>query len=354
MNKKYNKTAAFTDIHWGARMNSELHNQDCERFIDWFCEQVKGDPEIDNIIFMGDWYEVRAALNIMTLNYSHRGAKKLNDLGLPVYFIIGNHDLYHRHTRALYSTITFEEFSNFIIVNEPKVYDEIGTGALLSPYLFHDEYSKLTQYLNLDTWWGHFEFKGFIVTGYNMKMPTGPDPAMFAGPDHIFSGHFHKRQTEGNITYIGNAFPSNFGDAGDFKRGMAVYDHQDRAIAFTDWKECPKYVHVKLSALLDGTVTLPQIARVKCRIDEDVTIEESTAIKDSFIKKYNLRELTMEETSSEDLGEALSNTDTDVDANADTSELHTVDDLVIKMLSDISVDSIDNALLIEEYKALHD
>lgn len=356
MNKNYKKTATFTDIHWGAKTNSELHNQDCERFIDWFCDNVRSDPEIDNIIFMGDWYENRAALNVMTLNYSHRGAKKLNSLGLPVYFIIGNHDLYHRHTRELYSTITFDEFSNFVIVNEPTVFDKIGSGALLSPYLFHEEYKNLSQYLELETWWGHFEFKGFVVTGYNMKMPTGPDPTDFAGPKHIFSGHFHKRQTENNITYIGNAFPSNFGDAGDFKRGMMVYDHNKRECQFEDWKDCPKYVTLKLSTLLDK-MSLPEGARVKCKIDEEISLEESTKLRDQFMKKFNLREFTMEETSADELNEAIKETETeagDLAKTIDTEGLTSVDDLVIKMLSDIKTDKIDTEMLIAEYKALHD
>lgn len=351
---KYKKTATFTDIHWGAKSNSELHNQDCQRFIDWFCEQVKNDSSIDHIIFMGDWYENRSAINIATMNYSYRGAQKLNSLGLPVYFIVGNHDLYHRHTREIHSVAPFNEFSNFIIIDEPVVVSEIGRGALLSPYLFPDEYPNLSEYLKLETWWGHFEFKGFVITGYNIKMPTGPDPTLFKGPKHIFSGHFHKRQTEGNITYIGNAFPSNFGDAGDFARGMATYDHVLEKMVFTDWPDCPKYVRVKLSKMLDPDFKLPEQARVKCVLDSELSFEDSSVVREEYMKQFNLRELVLEETN--ELDEVLSNTETtaadDVTEMATLSDINTVDQLVIQMLTDIKSDKIDATTLVEQYKRL--
>jgi len=46
----------------------------------------------------------------------------------------------------------------------------------------------------------------------------------FGGFDHVFTGHFHKRQTANNITYIGNCFPHNYADAGDDERGMMILE----------------------------------------------------------------------------------------------------------------------------------
>lgn len=348
------KTAAFTDIHWGAKSNSEQHNQDCDRYIDWFCEQVKADPTIDSIVFIGDWFETRSAVNVMTLQYSYEGAKKINQLGLPVYFVIGNHDLYHRHTRKVYSTINFNEFANFRVINEPTVVPELGVGGnLISPFLFPEEYATLTQHKSLKVWWGHFEFKGFVVTGYNITMPTGPDPAEFDGPTHIFSGHFHKRQTSRNITYIGNTFPTNFADAGDSNRGMMVYDHKKNKVVFHNWTECPMYIKTKLTDLVDGTTALTEGARVKCVVDVPISFQESNVLRQTMIEEYNLREFSMEE--SREKNEALEDTDTEVDISESAvsdDEIGTIDELVIQMLSEISSDVIDNEILIEQYKRL--
>jgi DNA repair exonuclease SbcCD nuclease subunit len=349
--KKLKKMAAFTDIHFGKKANSELHNQDCLNFIEWFCDYVRKDPGIDHIAFLGDWNENRSALNIQTLNYSYRGAKMLNDLGMPVYFIVGNHDLYHRHTREIHSVVPFSEFDNFVVIEEPTVVDDIEGRALFCPYLFHDEYPSLAKYLDIPFWAGHFEFKGFEVTGYGMVMPTGPDPADYAGPDYIVSGHFHKRQArEGsNVVYIGNTFPMDFGDAGDTGRGLMTYDFESKEMLFEDWEECPKYVKTTLTDILDNTATLYPGARVKCLVDVPISFEESTALKQSFTERYQLREFAMEE--SMELREALSETETSFEWTPDT-ELAGVDELVEQMLNEISSDHIENELLIKVYQGL--
>ena len=347
MTKLY-KAASFTDIHFGAKTNSEQHNQDCLNFIKWFCEQVKKDSDIDHIVFMGDWFENRSALNVMTLNYSYQGAKILNDLGLPIYFLIGNHDLYLRHSRDLYSPINFHEFTNFRIIDKPTLVDEISdTGAFLTPYLFHEEYSDLAQWLHIPTWWGHFEFKGFVVTGYDIRMTSGPDPDNFKnGPKRIFSGHFHKRQIEKNIIYIGNAFPTNYSDAGDFDRGMAIYDHKSDDLKFINWEDCPKYVKAKLSSILDKKVSIPSNSRVKCEVDVPINFEESTEIRTKFIEDLGLREFGMEESSE------LTTSITDTETVTEIDGLDTIDEMVITMLGSIETDHIDNELLVKIYRDL--
>lgn len=340
----------MTDIHFGKKANSEVHNQDCLNYLTWFCNYVRSDPEIDHVAFLGDWNENRSALNIQTLNYSYRGAKMLNDLGVPVYFIVGNHDLYHRHTREIHSVVPFSEFDNFVVIEEPTVVDDIEGSVLFCPYLFHEEYPTLAQYLDVPFWAGHFEFKGFEVTGYGMVMPTGPDPADYAGPDYIASGHFHKRQArEGsNIVYIGNTFPMDFGDAGDNGRGLMTYDFRTKEMLFEDWEDCPKYIKTTLTDILDGSATLYPGARVKCLVDVPISFEESTTLKQSFTEKYKLREFAMEE--SMEIREAISDTETAIDWTE--TELAGVDELVEQMLNEISSDHIENELLVKIYKNL--
>lgn len=343
--KKLNKTIAMTDIHFGAKSNSEQHNQDCLNYIDWFCERAI-DEKADNVVFLGDWFENRSAVNVSTLNYSYRGAKKLNDLGIPVFFIIGNHDLYYRHTREMYSTIHFHEFSNFTIIDEPTIVEEIETSPLLCPYLFAHEYPTLTKYNNVKTWWGHFEFKGFVVTGYNITMQTGPEHTDFNGPDYIFSGHFHKRQRGQNVIYIGNTFPTNFGDTDDTARGCMSYNHTTQEVSFFDWEDCPKYIKISLSEALDSDISIPTNARVQCLMDIPLTFEENMGLKQKFMEDYNLREFISCEP--KDVSDAI----TDSGVDMEDIENLTIDDLVIRMLESIDVDTIDNDVLVAQYQRL--
>lgn len=347
MKKQLQKSASFTDIHFGAKANSELHNQDCIRFVDWFCEQVRNDPTIDHINFLGDYFENRSQVNISTLSYAYEGIRRVNELGLPVFFVIGNHDLYHRHTREIYTPIIFGHFNNVTVINEPVVVKQVGDGgALYSPYLFPQEYPSLIKHLNLKTWWGHFEFKGFIVTGYNKKMEVGPESDDFKGPKYIFSGHFHKRQKGNNVVYMGNAFPFTFNDAGDNERGMMVYDHATNTPLFQNWDDCPKYIKTTLSDVLDNKINLKEESRVKVLVDIPINFEESTLLRQKFLKDKKLREFVLEE--SQEAKAVL----TGLDIDPKDIHLTSVNEAVVQLLESIKSDEIDSKTLVNIYKEL--
>lgn len=344
--KKLKKAAAFTDIHFGAKSNSDLHNDDCLEFIDWFCENVKSDPSIDHIIFLGDWHENRASINLNTLNASYEGALKLNALGLPIFFIVGNHDLFRRSNRDIHSVPHFVTLENFIVVDQPKVFDLMITPTLISPYLFSPEYQTIGQdFSNADVWWGHFEFKDFIITGYNIKMMEGPDIKNYKDIKRIFSGHFHKRQTMNNVTYIGNTFPTTFADVDDFDRGMMTYDYVADETTFTNWIDCPKYIRTSLNDIFDETVKLYEKARVKCILNIDISYDESTVVKQQMIEKYNLREFIFEEmTTVEDHTKEITNVDVDNFTN--------INELIVQLLDEVEGENINNNLLSSIYKEL--
>ena len=346
---RLSKAACFTDIHWGKKNNSELHNQDCLRFIDWFCEEVKKEDDIDHIIFLGDWFEQRSAINGLTLDYAYRGATKLQSLNLPVYFIVGNHDLYYRTSREVYSTNFFTSL-DFKLIDKPTVCEEIGLkGTLLSPYLFENEYGELAKFFDIPVWFGHFEFKGFVLTGDTVKLEHGPDPVNFSTPRRIFSGHFHKRQSMKNISYIGNAFPVDFSDANDSKRGMMIYEHGLDDVWYIDWEDCPTYIRTKVSDLVKNVKNiLKPDATVNCIVDTDITHEQSIKLKEQLTKKYNLRSLALQE--NPDILTALEDTEID---DQEIDQLDTVDAQVKSMLSTIEAESIDNDKLIKLYEELN-
>lgn len=343
--KKLHRAATFTDIHFGRKSNSRQHNQDCVNFVRWFCERVKKIDDIDHVIFSGDWYESRSAIDVETLTYSYQAAKLINDLHLPVYFILGNHDLYYKHTREVYSVISFHEFNNFTVIVDPLYDKNVGDGTLFCPYLFHNEYDKITNYLKVPVWWGHFEFKGFTITGYNIKLLSGPDHHRFEGPKHIISGHFHRRQIQDNIVYIGNTFPMDFSDAGDNKRGMLIYDYITNNLKFIDWKDCPMYQKITLSSIMNNSAKIIPYARIKCIVDTtEVSYDDQIELRKALIKDLHLRELTFEEIDMED---ALTNT-----AIEDQTTVLGTNDQVIEMLKGISVEQIDNQKLTDIYISL--
>ena len=60
--------------------------------------------------------------------------------------------------------------------------------------------------------------------------------------DCVFSGHYHHRSTNGNITYLGTPYELTWQDYGDPK-GFHVFDFEDRKLSFI---QNPHTLFVKL------------------------------------------------------------------------------------------------------------
>lgn len=299
-NKTYNlyRAGVFTDIHLGRKNSSEVHNNDCIEFIKWFISECKK-HEVDHIVFGGDWFENRDAISGKTLDYSHKAMQLIKDeLGhLPFFFIVGNHDLVFRNTRNAFNTKIFEPFPNVTIIHENTSFEFGDKKVLFCPFLFPSEYGEQVRFINShEIVYGHFEFKGFVVTGDTKEMDHGPEHSDFKKCKRIFTGHFHKRQNKDNVHYIGNTFPMDFSDANDKHRGMMVYDYPSDDVKYIDWDECPTYIKCNLSELLASPKKyLRAKATVTCEADIDVTYDEVLKLQKVLTKKYDLREMNIYE-----------------------------------------------------------
>lgn len=340
------KLVCFTDIHFGARNNSDQHNLDCLDYIDWFISKVK-EIRPSHIAFLGDFFENRNAINVRTLNAASECCRRLNALGLPILWIVGNHDLYHRSNRKIFSTDIFADLENFIVINEPV---ELNKDWFAAPFLFKEEYPTLAGDINGHKYvMGHFEFRNFVVAGSTRTLEHGPDAESFSGPKYIFTGHFHKRQFNRNIVYIGNTFPTNYGDAGDSERGMAIFDVSNDEIYFENWEDAPLFFKTKLSRVLEGEMNWPPKSRVRCTLDADIGYSDVQALREEMIKSFELREFSVEEDQAlrkEMLSEGL-----DLESELDTSSL----DSTVRQLITEGVQAsatIDPASLVKLYEEL--
>jgi DNA repair exonuclease SbcCD nuclease subunit len=339
------KLVMWTDIHFGARNNSDQHNLDNLEYIDWLIGIVKQEKP-SHIAFLGDFFENRNAINVRTLNYALDGCRRLNALGIPIFFIVGNHDLYHRSNRQIFSTEIMAELENFQIISEPT---KLSKDWYASPYLFRHEYPNLvSEIISHKYVMGHFEFRNFVVTGADRKMEHGPDPDDFAGPKYIFSGHFHKRQGYKNIIYIGNTFPTNYGDAGDPERGCCVFDVEKDEVYFHNWPDAPLFFKTRLSRVLEGEAYFPPKSRVRCLLDVDVSYSDVQALRDEMVKTLELREFSVEEdiqARQELLAEGL---------EIDDIDLITLDNTVRKLIKEgvQASPTIDPSILVRLYEEL--
>ena len=338
MSNLFKKAAVFTDIHFGLKSNSQLHNEDCLNFVQWATEKAKAEG-CETCIFTGDWHNNRASINIVTLNYSLRALEHLSKNFDQTFFIPGNHDLYYREKRDVQSAEWARHIPNIHVVND---FFKEGDVSIV-PWLVKDEHKKI-QKINAQYMFGHFELPHFFMNAM-VQMPDHGEIKRedFGHIGQVFSGHFHKRQTNNNITYVGNCFPHNYADAGDDDRGMMVLEWGEKPV-FHSWPDQPKYRVYKLSQVLNDTDNLlHERMHVRVNLDVDISYEEANFIKETFLDTYKLRELTL-------IPVKFNSMDQDV-AVGDI-KFESVDQIVTGQISAISSDHYDPKLLLEIYRNL--
>jgi len=250
MTNLFRKAAVCTDIHWGLKSNSLVHNRDCEAFIDWFISKAR-EEGCETGFFLGDWHNHRASINLQTLQFSVQALEKLSRAFDTFYFIPGNHDLYYRDKRDIHGAEWAKHIPNIIIVNDWFKQDDV----IIAPWLVGDDHKKLSK-MSSKYMFGHFELPHFKMNAM-VEMPDHGEIKVenFTGIESVYSGHFHLRQKKKNINYIGNCFPHNFADAGDTNRGMMVLEWGKEEQYFA-WPGQPLYKVLKLSQVINGASNL--------------------------------------------------------------------------------------------------
>lgn len=284
----FKNVAVFTDIHFGLKHNSRLHNDDCIRFLEWFIQEAK-QRDCETCIFMGDWNHHRASINVSTLNYTMRAFSLLNEAFEDVYFIVGNHDLYYKEKREINSIPMAELYPNIHLIDEITELDDVA----IVPWLVGDEWTKVSK-IKSKYMFGHFELPRFKMNAH-VEMPDhGQLQAEdFKHQDYIFSGHFHKRQNKGIIHYIGNPFGHNYADVWDFDRGAMFLTWGDKP-EYVNWTEGPRYISMDLSDLLeDPDQYLNAQTYAKIELDVNISYEEANFLRETFVDNYEIRELKL-------------------------------------------------------------
>jgi hypothetical protein len=190
---------------------------------------------------------------------------------------------------------------------------------------------------------GHFELPNFFMNAM-VQMPDHGEIQLdsFKSYELGFSGHFHKRQSKGNMHYIGNAFPHNYADTWDDDRGMMIlaWDGQPE---YHSWPAQPTFRTVTLSRLIDEaeTLILPK-QHLRVSLDIDISYEEASFIKEKFIADYDIRELTLIPEKKE----------VEINTNIDIQAFESVDQIVSSQIINIQSDTFDPKILLSIYNSL--
>jgi DNA repair exonuclease SbcCD nuclease subunit len=337
MKNLFESAIFYTDIHYGLRHNSKEHNEDCLDFTKWLIEQAKL-RNCKTCFFLGDWHHHRSNINLLTLDYTMRSLRLLNEYFDKTYIMVGNHDLFYREKRDIHSMVVGSEFPNIVLVDAPIVNGDVA----LIPWLIEDEWKEYTS-IKSKYLFGHLELPGFKMNAM-IEMPDHGtlNATHFEHQEYVFSGHFHKRQTKGKISYIGNPFGHNYSDIWDFERG-GMFLEWDKEPVFLDYTDGPRFISINLTALLENPdIYLKPKTYLQVTLDADITYEEASFLRETFLSQYNVREFKLVKNQDDELSKDY----------AGDITFKTVDQIVIEQLTNIESDSFETKLLVEIYNGL--
>ena len=264
-----NKVAIFSDLHLGVHQNSSFWHEASLKWCDWFVNELKR-RNTKTILFLGDFFHYRDEVAVNTLDVGYRLLSRLSEYNIIM--IPGNHDSFYKEHAEVNSLKIFSEWPNLHIFNEPTTVQFSNKSAAFIPW--GGDIASKTDYL-----FGHFEINSFKMNGSKVCDKGYDAFKLLDRAKHIFSGHFHIRDTKqyqnGKILYVGNPFEMDFGDSGDTK-GIYFLDFSTDELEFVENTLSPKHIKISTSKLLEGDKLSDDIVSgniVRLVVDKKISVD---------------------------------------------------------------------------------
>ena len=231
------KDAILTDTHFGVRKCNQIFHDYFEKFYrDIFFPYLE-ENKITTVIHLGDAFDVRKGIDYWSLDWAKRVFfNPLRDMGITLHLIVGNHDIFYKDSLSISSPVlNLSEYDNIAIYDRPETVAIQDTLVFMVPWICTGNAARFTQELDATRahiCMGHLELAGFYANK-DYQCQHGTDAKVFNQFDTVFSGHFHKKSTAGNITYLGNTYQLYWNDEGE-TRGFHIYDLKSGELEFIE------------------------------------------------------------------------------------------------------------------------
>jgi len=229
------KVAIITDQHFGARNDSITFLDFFQKFYDDTFFPSLDAAGINTVLILGDTFDRRKYVNFYALDRAKKMFfDKLEERGIRVHMLAGNHDTYYKNTNDVNSPdLLLREYNNIDVIDSPETIVIDGTSICMMPWICPENYQEsLDEMKNTkaEICMGHFEIAGFAMHR-GMESHEGLSKETFDKFDMVFSGHYHHRSDDGHIYYLGNPYELTWQDYRD-TRGFHLFDLERRELEF--------------------------------------------------------------------------------------------------------------------------
>jgi len=215
----------FSDLHLCEKTADTVFNQ----VLPGLKEAALTDKD-KTLLCLGDFYHIRYKVDVDIQNKVFEYFTDLYNSRIEVLLLPGNHDqINNAGGNALRP---FDEIGNVCVFSE---FASIDLGTFI-PY--RRDKLKIASYLKDTCTFGnspifiHQGIQGFSMNG-SIVDKDGLDKSVF-GDSLVICGHYHKRQTIGNICYVGSPYQIDAGEAGQDK-GYCTFVDGVLSYVTTDW-----------------------------------------------------------------------------------------------------------------------
>lgn len=286
------KITMSTDWHFG-KSNGKFDRIILEG-IKQQCQHAKAN-NITTLINLGDTLDVKQTITTSTLNALAEAFKILSSTFENVYILVGNHDMSKKtYDETGHNLHIFAGYKNIHLVDSCKILNIHEKDFYMVPYL-PNEYVKDHIFKKSDYLCGHIEVKGFMLNQF-IKAEEGANASLFSDYDHVFLGHFHKKQTKGNLSYIGNMCRFFYGEDDDI-RGWTVLETEDGKTEFIEYHH-PRMFKMKISSLIEDNTLFDKFNsgdNLKLVVDTNLKYSELEELKTKLLLEHNINDLVLDD-----------------------------------------------------------
>lgn len=229
------KIPILCDTHFGFKNDSPLFREYFNSFFHNIFFPYIDQHNLKTIVHLGDLMDRRKYANIETLKYVRENfVQPLAQRGVTLHVMLGNHDVYYKNTNNVNSVRElYGDDSNIKIY---QTFEDATIGDMqfgIIPWICADNQDAFMQWIKSSTSsvaLGHLELQGYEVLR-GIRSEEGYSSKLFEKFELVFSGHFHQKNDDGHVYYLGTHYDMTFADV-DERKGFHVFDTSDRSLEF--------------------------------------------------------------------------------------------------------------------------
>jgi DNA repair exonuclease SbcCD nuclease subunit len=231
------KLAIIGDCHIAQSNGSVIFQKNFKQFCDLVLFPYLLKNKITQVLQTGDLFDNRRATNTEALDNSKScffDVMQSNNIKFDM--ILGNHDIFLRNSLEINTPeLVLAEYDNITI---HKKFTTVKFDNITVDFLswICDENREATfefvKNSNSDYCFAHLELAGFKMSKYYVA-EHGDDPNLFNKYKQVWSGHYHQKNSGGNILYLGNPTQDDWSSVDEVK-GFHVFDTETNKMEFIE------------------------------------------------------------------------------------------------------------------------